>query len=351
MNLKQFGETGNKRTKYMNAPIIFCHYGASPYLPYVLKCAKLSNPDKRIILLGDERNKELVEECGVEHRFFEDFNNGEKIETFDRVYRLIQGKDHAHFKGGRDWVNFVFKRWFFVFNFVRQEGVESFWHFDSDTMILDRLDHHEAKFKGYDCTEQCQGICMNGYISGLDVVRGYLDKINTIFQREEYLKSQQEEFDKIHPLYAFTEMRAYEIYKTEERLKTIRLSTIIDRATFDDCIIDEDDRVMESLPYGRKVKKVYLCPDGRFYCCEKGTSLLVRMNSLNLSCVPVYIFEGVLSHQQVFVQSKTRIDPDLNRMKTLANLGAPLKVMVRTRVKRIAQRIGFIPQWAKKYNF
>ena len=186
---------------------------------------------------------------------------------------------------------------------------------------------------------------MNGYISSPDVVSGYLDKINEVFGREEYLKSVQEEFNSVHPKFAFTEMRAYEIYKKEERVRTIRLNTIIDGSSFDDSVILEDGMAMEYLPYGKKIKRIYLCPDGRFFCCEKRTSRLIRMNSLNLSYVPVYLFERVLSHQRLSAEGKIKIELDIGNMKTLACLPVPIKVMVRTRVKKFAQGLGLIPKW------
>lgn len=331
----------------MSVPLIFCHYGANPYLRYVLECAKLSNPDKTVFLLGDGRNEHIARQCGVEFRSFDDFDYGDRVETFNRVYQLIQGKEHGHFKGGRDWVNFVFKRWFFIFNFIKQEKLGSFWHFDSDNMILDRLSLHEEKFKGYDCTEQCQGICMNGYISGPDVVGGYLDKINEVFQRDEYLKTIQKDFDSLHPKFAFTEMAAYSIYKTEERVRSIRLNTVIDGTSFDDAIVLEDGMVMEQLGYGKKVKKVFLCSDGRFFCCEQSGQRLIRMNSLNLSYVPVYLFKQVLAHQQrCRLAGSIKSQPDIRKMKTLAFLAVPISVTLRIRLKKILQTLGLIPRWS-----
>ena len=63
----------------MRAPIIFCHYGKSKYLPYVFECVKTSNPDKDIILLGDSSNEELAEKFGLIHY---KFSFGKDIEVF-----------------------------------------------------------------------------------------------------------------------------------------------------------------------------------------------------------------------------------------------------------------------------
>jgi len=174
----------------MRAPIIFCHYGKSRYLKYSLECARINNPDKEIVLLGDMTNRRIAQKCGVRHELFARYSHGNEIETFDRVYRLIKGKENRNFiKADRDWIKFVFKRWFFVHNFLKQRGIGPFWHFDSDNMILDSLSSHEAKFRHFDCTEQCNGMCMNGFVSGPAVVSGYINKINELFQRDDYLQA------------------------------------------------------------------------------------------------------------------------------------------------------------------
>ena len=159
----------------MPTPIIFCHYGNTEYLKYSLKCAKFNNPGCEIFLLGDQYNKIAAEKCGITHVFFNDLNYGNEIRLFDAIYKLIQGRLHEHMRGGRDWVKFVFKRWFFTYNFISRRNTEAFWHFDSDNMILDDLERHKEKFRRYDCTEQCGGMCMNGYVTSHErgVGRGF----------------------------------------------------------------------------------------------------------------------------------------------------------------------------------
>ena len=85
----------------MTAPILFCHYGNTEYLRYTLRCARLANPDARVILLGDDTNRQVAARSGIEHRAFSDFDHGPELETFDRVYRLITGAQHANVKSGQ----------------------------------------------------------------------------------------------------------------------------------------------------------------------------------------------------------------------------------------------------------
>ncbi len=313
----------------MKTPIIFCHYGDTPYLRYTLSCARLNNPDKDVVLLGDVHNRRVAGACGVKHYPFEDFNYGSDLETFGRVYRLIHGRRFRPVIGNRDWVNFVFQRWFFVRNFVKSFVIGDFWHFDSDNMLLDSLSQHEHKYRGYECTEQCDGICMNGYISGPEIVDRYIRKINELFQREEYLDEQKREFDRVNPRYAFTEMRAYDIFRKEEQVRSLRLNSVIDGSAFDDCVCLEQGMESENLANGRQVKKVLLHADGRFFCRERQSLRLVQMNSLNLSWVPLYVFGLVWAHA-LKRRAGSEIAPDISRMTTLSSQRIPLEFTLKS---------------------
>lgn len=131
----------------MTVPIIFCHYGNSKYLRYTFECVKITNPDKRVILLGDRSNLKLAKRFGVEHHDLEKFAYGDLLKNFLKSYRLIHGETFDKVKNGQDWIKFAFKRWFLVKNFVTENDIKKFWHFDSDTMIVDNLSRHEQKFE------------------------------------------------------------------------------------------------------------------------------------------------------------------------------------------------------------
>lgn len=300
-----------------SSPVILCHYGNSPYLKYTVRALRASNPNSRIVLLGDKSNRWLKQY--IEHHYFSAFDQGDLIDEFNRVYRLVAGKESPMHKEGdekRDWIDFVFRRWFMVESFCKNQNIDSFWHFDSDNMILSDLASHEVKFKDVDCTEQCSGSCMNGFISNLEVVTGYIRKINEIFKRTEYLDILQKEFDTKHPTYAFTEMRAYRIYKSESAIKTRRLSSIIDNSSFDDCICSAGGMQTEVLPSGAIIKKVLLQGTGFFWETPKGDR--IRANSINLSWVPMYFFEGTYRHLIKTLKHQKSADSDSHSHLTLS---------------------------------
>lgn len=284
----------------MNSPIIFCHYGNSKYLRYTLECVKITNRNKRVILLGDNSNRNLAKKFGIEHYDFEDFAYGNLIEQFSKSYRLIHGTNFDKVKNGQDWIRFAFRRWFLIQNFITKNNIKEFWHFDSDTMIVDELLCHEAKFQQYDITEQCHGNCMNGYISNVELVRKFLQKIIEIFSRAEFLNK----LDYGDTNNCFNEMSAYVIFKEEEQINRIRLSTIINGETFDDLLCRSDGFVTEKLPYGEDVKKVFLKPNGKFFIKTKDDDSFARLISLNLSWLPIYVYETILDHVKNKTSSK-----------------------------------------------
>jgi len=96
-----------------SSPIIFIHYGPAHYLKWTLMAARRTNPDKRIVLLGDPNNRRFVG-GGVQFVDFETLAGGEKEREFQKVFQIIQGERHRFNKpdGIKIWLKFVFRRWF-----------------------------------------------------------------------------------------------------------------------------------------------------------------------------------------------------------------------------------------------
>ena len=284
----------------MASPLIMCHYGNSSYLPHVFECARHSNKELEIYLLGDESNRWLADKFGITHIPFKDYHKGSSIEKFDSVYRLIEGAKHSNDRGwGRDWVNFVFIRWFYIDKFIKERNISSFWHFDTDTMILDDLGRHEYKFDSYDATEQCNASCLNGFISNTKIVNGYISKINELFERRNFIENQKKEFQEENPEYAFTEMRAFSVFKEEEDIRTFHIAKPVNYEVFDDALCLTKDYKTEKLDNGREIKKIWLDKYGRFYG-KKEDDNLYRFITLNLSWLSDPIYVKVLNHIKVY---------------------------------------------------
>ncbi len=76
----------------MNSPIIFCHFGNTPYLYNSLRSAKISNPEKEVFLFGDSSNQKLAKELSINHVNSDELANSELYYDLQKVYKIVKGK-------------------------------------------------------------------------------------------------------------------------------------------------------------------------------------------------------------------------------------------------------------------
>ena len=107
-------------------PIIVLHKGSSDYLKICLAQAKFSNPNSRIILLGDETNETLAKQVGAEHYLI--CNYFSKALEFEKIYKHYSTNSY-------NFELFCFQRWFVVDEFINSEGLDRFLHIDSDVLL------------------------------------------------------------------------------------------------------------------------------------------------------------------------------------------------------------------------
>lgn len=283
----------------MELPIILTHYGNSKYLGRTLTCASVTNPGKIRILIGDERNRDLARDHGWQHVQVDTIGSELRSE-FDASFRHIQGRNHRHMKNGRDWLKFVFERWFVIEAYCRTHGIDNFWHFDSDVMVLEDLRPFEQPLMDKACyTRQCNDTCLNGLVSS-KILGEYCKFTTSLFRDEPFVAQQQASFEGEASRFAFTEMRAFDLYSKSKKCpcKGVALESAVPGWWFDDCVIHADDFEMTSLcAGGLELKKVHF-ESGRFYGSRRGTD--TRFAILNLSCVPNQVFDWVLAciHQR-----------------------------------------------------
>jgi hypothetical protein len=272
------------------APIIFCHYGNPSYLSYTLKCATLTNPGKRRILLGDESNKKVAQEHDWEHFYFE-CSISRLDSRFNSSFKHVQGIRHNPYKNGRDWLKFVFERWMFVHAFMSSNLMERIWHFDSDTMILNNLTRFESKLSSVQYTTQCNDTCLNGFVSFKTIDR-FCEHICELFENENYIKSQQKEFNEINSHYAFTEMRAFQSYMETIDASHIHLASFSNKEVFDDALCQDHQFESVMLNNGKYVKSIY-SRNGKIFCVRNDKEY--NFITLNLSWLPDQVYMWVLS--------------------------------------------------------
>ena len=273
-----------------NIPIIFSHYGNIDYLSKSLLCASLTNPAKRKILIGDASNRDSALSNGWEHVLFTTLESDLRND-FNKNFSYVHGALHPTIKNQGDWLRYVFERWYFVQEFCSQNKIEKFWHFDSDVLILEDLRIFEPGLVGnYDYTTQCNDMCMNGFVS-LYFLSEYCHHMISLFKDDKFIASQQNEFDTIHPDYAFTEMRAYSNFSQIPSLQARfgHLESLFVGWWFDDCICQDDEFELDFHPLAsRPIKKINF-NKGSFFGLRKSAE--VRFAAINLSWVPTSLFD------------------------------------------------------------
>lgn len=321
----------------MQAPILLIHYGNSSYLPYVIQVAKRFNPTKEILFLGDEQNAYL-KTLGVSHHALQDYNHGPALEQFSRLYPRIVNPAYPK----RQWADFVVRRWFIIHNFIQQHGIQQFWTFDSDNFILTDLEPYEPQFAAYDCTSQCRGRCMNGFVSSQAIVQQYVHKINELLSREAYVEAWQQRYREDPELF-YNEMEAFADFVEEEGIRNYHLAQISNGSAFEDSItyVHDGMEMYDRTIKGRPVKKLYLS-QGHIYCKHLASQTFIRMNNLNLSWMPKYVFsllEGYLRSEPV---SHAYVELDLLK----APWSYHAKFFVRQRIpKRLRDRLSRGAYW------
>ncbi len=296
----------------MSVPLIFIHYGDAPYLAYTLRTARRTNPEKRIVLLGDESNRKYATGL-ADFMPFEELAYGEDLTLFDRVFQPIQGSRHRFNKlhGTDYWLRFVFRRWFLVANFLEREKIAAFWTFDSDTLVLAPLTPREKRFSSFDCSEQCRGECLNGYVSTSVLARRYVRAINGLFQDAEYLESQRVRLE-THLGLSFNEMDAYREFRRREGIRSVRASDPQDGEVFDDALafIEDYEKAPEKMLNRTEVKRLWTGRSGGVFARHK-TFGIVRLLTANLSWMPLFVYRR-LSEGAVAPDQDGAIQPDLH---------------------------------------
>lgn len=307
--------------------IIFTHYGISNYLFYTLSLARYTNPDARIVLLGDEQNREIALKAGCEHQQLDDFTS-EMRNEFDSVFRWVQGPKHNPVKNGKDWLKYVFERWFIIEAFCREQGIKEFWHFDSDVMIAKPLFEYGQILKkdGIDYSKQCNGTCLNGYIN-YDILPAFLQFMIGLFKDESFLAEQQREFDEMNPNFAFTEMRAFDLFSKQSHFNGVILESYFDGVWFDDALAQGDGFETMRVPVCNQSVKKIECGNGEFYAYKNGKKYVFGV--LNCSWLPEAVYAWIVESFQK--KSKSSIKTILYKMSSMC---------LREKVRNILKKIG-----------
>jgi hypothetical protein len=119
--------------------IIYFHEGFSPYLPFALRQARISNPDARIILLGDYQNR--IQGIQYEHYLLSDYEG--RHQEFLNCYRHFHPGDLGDERR-------CIERWVYLSEFLKKQQIEEFLFLDSDMLLFSDVGEILSKSRGYD---------------------------------------------------------------------------------------------------------------------------------------------------------------------------------------------------------
>ena len=320
------------------APVIFIHYGPASYLSRTLHCAKATNPGKRIILLGDATNRRSAD--GVAEFFpFENFSSGTQNAQFQEVFQVIQGDRHRFSKHGgvEAWLKFVFRRWFLIEEFLERESFDSFWTFDSDTIVLAPLAPRESRFRDVEATTQCRGECLNGWVGSLRLVERYTACMLDLFSDSVFLDAQRERLRE-HAGLAFNEMDAFTEFRRRENVATRRASVALDGEAFDDALAFAEDYERAPDPIlGRiPVKRLWTTPGGGVWA--KSGGIPVRLLSCNMSWMPDYLWKTLEGYAEVIGKQEDSITGPACDFREI-DLREPLAGQIRRQAAGVVWRL------------
>ena len=283
-----------------NFPIIFIHYGNTEYLKYTIQFAKYYNPEKEVIILGDNNNMYL-KRYGISHYFIEDYSQSKEIDTFHQVFKVI-GREDFEIKGkdngkstddkGIFWLKFVFLKMFILYNFISKHGLSSFWTFDTDNLIVSDLSSFEKQFSQYDNTELNEGMSMHGFINNIEVLKKYINAINELFEDDIYLERQRQELLHLPKHFSYTEMRAYVETKRRYQFKSLYLCSNERDYVFDNKMVNSDGMELRNYNHAlfKQIKKVYTDQNGNFYFKSLIDGKLIKVISFDCSWLPTCVF-------------------------------------------------------------
>lgn len=167
-------------------PIIIIHRGDSPYLAYTIAQARASNPESRVILLGDRSNSFYL---GVEHHNYQDYFS--EAEDFSRLF------SHDHFPNYQyPWILFCHQKYFVLKEFCTKNTIQRLLLIDSDVMVYEEIGKYFEYYSGSAMTLSSygEGICAQAsfaIINESSIINQLCEVYKTMFSKPvEDLKKQ-----------------------------------------------------------------------------------------------------------------------------------------------------------------
>jgi hypothetical protein len=279
-----------------HAPLIFAHYGAADYLSRSLQAARLTNPERRLVLIGDDDNRQIALQAKWEHFNLDDYSSDLRAQ-FQPSFQEVKGSAHISPRGSRNWLQFVSERWFIVTAFAQAEGIPAFWHFDSDVMIVTDLDPFERKLldEGADFTKQCSGACLNGFVT-TKVAEAFCRYI-IAFLHDDVLMAKFRAIVREYPTSGLSEMDFFSYFDKQTEYRGYHLESHFPGWWFDDVLCQDDGCETARMGvFGPVIKDIHF-DEQSFFVMFNGRRM--KLAVLNCSWLPTRVFDWILARTRV----------------------------------------------------
>ena len=204
--------------------IIYFHEGFSPYLPFALSQARKSNPDARIILLGDSQNR--IQGIQYEHHLLLDYN-GRHQEFLDCYQHFHAG----HLGDERRCI----ERWIYLSEFTKRNDIHEFIFLDSDALLFSDMQSLIEKWRGHDAagTPYFFGFC---YFERKGLVTDYAEWIFQQYKSQAIMESWKNLLEKSKSqgnAVNITDMFLAQKFITEKGTKMFNAGAVLDGKIID----------------------------------------------------------------------------------------------------------------------
>jgi hypothetical protein len=149
--------------------IIFLHWGNPDYLRCAVERAKKSNPDQRIILIGDDSNSHLKN--AVEHYSASNFSTAGAI--FRERYIHLSANESTY-------ESRCIERWFIVAQLMKTLGLQNVMHADSDVLIYGSMDQTARNMGDFDLSLSYR-TCAHASFWNLDAIEKFCGYVNLLY--------------------------------------------------------------------------------------------------------------------------------------------------------------------------
>lgn len=174
-----------KKKSSKSYPFIIVHRGDQEYLHLCLRQLRHSNPKTKIILLGDESNKDC--EPFIEWHNIKDYFTG--ADKMAQCYIHISPNSY-------NYELFCIQRHFIMSEFAHRHNIDSFFHIDSDVLVYSNFSKETDLIRWLEKNEvaACSRMCPNLlWFKNLDIVDELCDYILKRYSDTDFINRMQED--------------------------------------------------------------------------------------------------------------------------------------------------------------